>query len=241
MADYAIVTGGGGTVVQNSTGKIIPADELNRDWIVYQAWLAVPNIPDAETSSLADFTADVEALINSEAELELIEHRPKDGAGPLSTLSFETLRREAVAATAEGTPWAAGYPFLAAQVGIHGGDVGAVATYWTGEWTTYETAAKEIEAAREQHLADLAAAGTFAAVRAVQAGITWPNEPEPTALALVLEAPDVTLSGPFPDQTLTPDPSTATLQVPSPSTDVPLFPDPAAAVPAAPSIAISIA
>ena len=115
MADYAIVTGGGGTVVQNSTGKSIPADELNRDWIAYQAWLAVPNIPDAETSSLADFTADVEALINREAELELIEHRPEDGAGPLSTLSFETLRREAVAATAEGTPWAAGYPFLEAH------------------------------------------------------------------------------------------------------------------------------
>ena len=241
MADYAIVTGGGGTVVQNSTGKSIPADELNRDWIAYQAWLAVPNIPDAETSSLADFTADVEALINREAELELIEHRPEDGAGPLSTLSFETLRREAVAATAEGTPWAAGYPFLEAQVGIHGGDVGAVATYWAGEWTTYETAAKEIEAAREQHLTDLAAAGTFAAVRAVQAGITWPEEPEPEPTALALVAPDVTLSGPFADQVLTPGAAAAALVTPSPLTDVPAYPDPSPAILAAPDVSISIA
>ena len=235
------MSGGGGSVFFNTTGATIPANEKNRDWLAYQAWLAVPNIPDAETQSLEDLRSEVEAMINSEAEDELAEHRPSYGTGSLSTLSFETLRREAVAATAEGSPWAAGYPFLAAQVGTHGADVGAVATYWTGIWTTYETAAKEIEEAREIHLAALDAAASFSAVRAVRDAVTWPEEPEPAATVLSLVAPDVTLSGPTAAQTFTPDAAAAALVAAAPLVDVPLFPDPSAGVLVAPEVSISIA
>lgn len=241
MADYSIVTGGGGSIYQASTGKSIPADPLNRDYIAYLAWVAVPNIANAESQSLAGFREEVVAQVNEEAEIELGKFRPENQSGSLTSVDFENIRREAVAADTEGTPWATGYPFLEEQVGIRGADVGIVATYWLAEWATYEDAAKLIEAAREQFLVDIAAAATFAAVRVIQGDIWWPNAPEPDPMVLVLVAPDVTLSGPFADQTLTPDAGLTQLQLGSPSTFVPLFPDPNSAGLAAPDVSVSIA
>lgn len=241
MAQYAIISGGGGSVFQNTTGKTIPEDVNNKDWAAYLVWLAVPNVPDAETQSLAELRAAVVSQVHAEAEDELGDFRGDDQAGALTSLDFENIRREAVAADTEGTPWATGYPFLEEQVGIRGADVGIVATYWLGEWSTYEDGAKLIEAAREQFLVDLAAAGTFSAVRAIRDAIMWPNKPEPTALAVVLTAPDVTLSGPFADIDITPDPAASPALVATPSVFVPIHPDPAAASLVAPALTISIA
>ena len=172
----------------------------------------------------------------AEAEGELSKYRTGGLTGTLTNLSFESLRRESVAALLEGTPWAAGYPMLEAQIGTHGADTGAVATYWSGIWGTYEALAAFIEETREINLAAVVAAGSVMAVDAVKVALVWPNFPEPGASAASLVAVAPTLSGPTALIALTP-----TAAVGIPSVFVPQAPDPGLLAVVAPGPVVQIA
>lgn len=198
MAIYTLITDGSGSVILDATGQHIPNDPLNADWIRYEAWVAQGNTADPESRTLAQAQAQARGQVHSEGEVELARWSEASTGRPMAAMNFERLRAEAVAATAEGSPWSAGYPFLEQQVGIHGADVGAVATYWTGQWDLYETNASLIEATRETALADVAAATTPAEADAVIADLTWPNQLEMAAAALTLTAPAQTLTLPVP-------------------------------------------
>jgi uncharacterized membrane protein len=238
MADYALI--GTVAVLHSSTGRIIPTDEGNKDYVEYQTW-ALSFSADAQTQSLAEYKDQVSAQVNREAEAQLMKWRPEDASGSLSTLDFDTLRSEAAAATIEGTPWAAGYPFLEEQIGIHGADTGAVATYWTGVWDAYVLQAKLIEAAREQMLEDIIAAANFAATVAIKNAIEWPNVPEPGANAVTLVAPDPVLDGPAATIAISPDAGAITLGIPATTTNIPIDGGPSAITTAAPDTQILIA
>jgi len=212
MADYAFTNDGSGGVYHRPTSQPIPRDPRNRDWQAYLAWDAAGGTADADIRTVAEAREHAVTAVHAEAERELAGGLPGGLALPAAALTLEAKRREAAAAAAEGTPWATGYPFLEAQVGLHGADVGAVATYWLGVWSTFEGKATVIEATREQALADIAAAGTVALVDQVLVDLSWPNQPEPTPAVFTIVAPSTTLVGPVPAIDLTPSPVAATPQ-----------------------------
>jgi hypothetical protein len=238
MANYAKITNGTGAVYKRDTFEIVPEDEFNKERIAYNTWLAVPNVADADIESLEGARDRTRSIVNQEAEIELVKWRPMDSYGALTTLDFDTARSEAAAATLEGTPWAAGYPFLEEQIGIHGADTGAVATYWTGQWDAYVLQAKLIEAQREQYLVDITAAANFAAVTAIRNAINWPNVPEPDPNPLTLGTPDPTLDGPTAIIAITPDASPTALAATTTTVDIPIQAPALVAGPAVPEIQI---
>lgn len=241
MADYALSPGFDG-VFHRPTSSWIPNDPRTRAWITYQDWLAVPNVPDADVRTLDEARQGARGLVHDAAELELSKYDPRVVAGAAaSSWAAEAIRREAVAADAEGLPWAAGYPFLEEQVGIHGADVGAVATFWLGRWATFENNAKEVERVREQALADIDGAADIPAVDAVVAALTWPNKPLPTPVVLNLVVPVVTVSL-QPEIVLTPDPAVVELEAGTTTLLAwTLKPTPAQVALSAPAVTVAIA
>jgi hypothetical protein len=241
MAIYTLITDGSGSVIHDATGIFIPNDAQNADWIRYQAWVALGNTADPESRTLAEAQAQARGRIHAEGEVELARWSEAATGRPMAAMNFERLRAESVAATIEGSPWAAGYPFLEPQVGIHGADVGAVATYWTAAWGLYEANAAMIEATRETALADVSAASTPAEADTVMDGLTWPNQLEMAAAVLTLTAPAQTLTLPVPSQRINHSPAVVSLDAFPHVIGIRLRPDPAVLVLAAPSAPASVA
>lgn len=117
MAQYRI--GQNGSIIRASDGAAIPADDTNRDYSAYQAWIAEggvadPYVPPAPTE--ADYSAAVQKLLDSTTQ-----RRNYDGI--LSACSYGNgtnaqFKAEAVACIAwRDAVWTACYAALAAVQG----------------------------------------------------------------------------------------------------------------------------
>lgn len=166
MGAYRLSSGGG--VVRTADGAFIPQDTRNADWNAYQAWLAVPNTPDAiPVPDLAPYKAARSAEIRAEAE------RRRQVVAPL-TLADLLRFREAELAAVDGTPTAGEYPLLDAQATATSSTIAAVATAVVAENLALREDLAPIEEALRLGLAAITAAANVAAVDAAVAAIVWP-------------------------------------------------------------------
>lgn len=174
-------------VLRTSDGALIPNDPRNRDWAAYQTWLAVPNTPDPAPVSLAEHRTRAKADVDVEADRRLAVYWPvRSGPGAF----FDMVRyREALDADADGTPTAAEYPIMDAEIPHTGATIAAVADQVIADVDAYRVQAALIQGVRLDAHDDIDSAGTLAAVRAVVDGIQWPNELRPSIVSGTAEVP----------------------------------------------------
>lgn len=187
MADYELRTGG---VYHRPTMTFIPENPRLRLWQKYLSWLAVPNTPDPDP--LGPHRTLAKLRIDEGADLRRHVYLPIDG----SNAAFWWHRRydEAVGADADGTPTAAEWPLMDAEIPHTGADIEAVADAVLAEYATAQAEVARVRKVQLQAHADIDAAGSVAAIEAVADDVEWPNDirADPVAVRLVVTRPNVT-------------------------------------------------
>lgn len=200
---YQLTRGG---VLVVATREFIPEDPRNRKWRRYLNWLAGPNTPDP--IPLTEERLAAKRLVDEQADERRQVYLPM--AGNSRPFWWERRYEEAVAADADGTPTAAEYPLLDAEIPHTGATIAAVADAVLAEYAAARTQVALIEAVRLQAHADIDSAVDLAAIDAVLAGLYWPNALRPGSTAVALLVPAFGFS-----RTLRPDPVVVTLAAPA--------------------------
>jgi hypothetical protein len=184
-AKYYLASDGSDAVLESSTGRWIPSDSNNRDRILYDNWAAT-NTATRIPLTLRVIAARETARVDSAAEVE----RRLQGLASFTGVShLDSQRyREAELADVDGTPTAAEYPLLDAEVGKNGVDIAAVATNVIAANLAARVLDARLESVRWQAHKDIDAAVTNDAAEAVLAAIFW-GIARPTALSLSISAP----------------------------------------------------
>ncbi len=205
MAEYRTAPGG---VVRTSDGAFIPNDPANGAWQRYQAWLAVPNVPDAE-----DLDA-IRAAVRSDVAEQAAAQRARHLAlsDPTHVALWRMRLDEAARADADGSIDPGEYPLLEAEVGHTGVDVAAVATAVLAEGEVVRTALAAIHATELDAAAAIDAAGDVTAIRVVLAELSWPHVRKAGGARMELVAPV-----PLVKHVITPAPAILELGAPAPS------------------------
>lgn len=159
-------------VYDSQTGQEIVEDMLSPAWTDYLSWKSL-NTPDPITPiSISAVRTQAIAEVNRLAAEQRERWMPRDTG---SSLWWTERLAEAKLADADGSIGAGAYPLLEAEVGLNGADVAAVADNVLTEWTTLRGKLAGIETARRDAVADINAAGTEAAIRAIPPAVTWPS------------------------------------------------------------------
>lgn len=180
-------------MIDTDTGATIPSVEGNRDWDAYQAWVDEGNTADpAPSPALADHQAGAKASLRAQLEFQLRRQWPT--GGPAHAWLLEHVRREAVAADADGSPTAGEYPYLNARAEVNSTTIAAEATAELARIAQTDVDHVAAWKVYEQALVDVDAAASVAAVDAVLAAVLWPGWVEPDPVATVGDVPAVSVS-----------------------------------------------
>lgn len=160
MSEYQL-TKFEGMVKRLSDGAFIPEDPANRDWQVYQAWLAAGNTPEPpESPSLSDFKALLREQIDLQA-MAVVTAATDSQDGKATIYLLKELEARSLLDGKPGT-----YPLLEASLGLDGETLTEVAQVVLGKATAFRVVVQIVEAVRLSHKRQIGAAKTPAEAQA---------------------------------------------------------------------------